>query len=166
MTRAVDSKLVLNLLHKYAEYNPDTGKFICIKTTKGRTVPLGGELGHISKTTGYRYISFMGINFSCHALAYLWMTGEWHENQIDHINHCRTDNSWNNLQISTAQRNQFNRIRQGGVGYHGASGKYRAYITVNGKAHHLGLFLTKEEAQIARDKAYEKIIKNLTDANS
>jgi hypothetical protein len=166
MTRAADPKVILSALKKFADYEPETGKFICINTGKGRSVAIGGELGHISKTNGYRYIIINGLRFSCHALAYLWMIGDWHVDQLDHINHCCTDNRWDNLQVSTAQRNQFNRVRQGGVGFHKASGKYRAYITVNGKAQHLGLFFTKEEAQKAYNAAYIKVVGRLADANT
>jgi len=146
---------VLADLRRFAKYQPETGKFICIATTKGRTVPVGGELGHLGPTTGYLYISIKKIRHTCHALAWLWMTGEWHTKQIDHINQNRTDNRWSNLRQVTPQQNQYNRKRTGGVGFHKASGKWRAYLTVNNKAMHLGLFSTKEEAEAVHLRAYQ-----------
>ena len=40
-----------------------------------------------------------------------------------------------------------------GVSIHRATGKYRAYITINGKSKHLGLFDTLDEACEARENA-------------
>lgn len=46
-----------------------------------------------------------------------------------------------------------------GVTLHKKSGKYMARIRVKGKAIYLGLFKTKEEAGVARDRAVEKYFK-------
>jgi hypothetical protein len=168
MTKQADPVATLQCLKKFAEYEPETGKFICTHTGKGRTVPIGGELGHISKTVGYKYIVINGSRFSCHALAYLWMTGSWYDGQIDHVNGNRTDNRWRNLRVTTSRGNQCNRLKPGGVGYHGASGKWRAYITDNGKAIHLGLFNTEDEARSFHSRAYslrQRAIKSDTNIN-
>ena len=118
----INPKQVLQELKWIAKYEPETGKFICIATSKGRTVSIGNE---------------------------------WPPNYIDHINKDRTDNRWDNLRSVTAQQNQLNRKHSGGVGWHKASGKWRAYLTINCKQKHLGLFSTKEKAQAIHFKAYK-----------
>lgn len=164
MTRQrVDPYETLCQLQEFAEYSPETGKFICIATGKGRSVLIGEQLGHIQKTTGYRYLVIRGNRFSCHALAHLWMKDVWHVGYIDHINGDRDDNRWCNLRVVTAVQNTCN-IRaecRGGTGFHKASGKWRAYINLEGKNKHLGLFLSQEEAQAAYDKAYQNRLKQL-----
>lgn len=40
-----------------------------------------------------------------------------------------------------------------GVSYHKARNKYRAYLTINGKSKHIGLFDTPELAAAAREQA-------------
>lgn len=153
----------LHLLKWFAKYDPETGIFTCIKTSKGRTVPVGQQLGHIQHTTGYRYISIEGNRFSCHALAYLWMEKLWHKKYLDHINGNRDDNRWSNLREVTCQQNMCNTpaAARGGVGFHKASGKWRAYIKIDGKAKHLGLFLTKDEAVAAHNITYQQRLNHL-----
>ena len=158
MTRQANPNDTLLELKCFAIYQPDTGRFICKATGKGRTVKIGDELGHISKTTGYRYIIIHGQRFSCHALAHLWMTGKWHTHNIDHIDNNRANNQWSNLRVVTHRANSYNRKTPGGVGYHKASGKYRAYIVEFGAAKHLGLFSTIEEAKEAHKKARDKVV--------
>lgn len=151
-----EASMVMDMLSEFARYDPQPGKFICTKTGKGRSIPIGGELGHISKTVGYKYIAIAGTRYSCHALAWAWMTGEWNKNQIDHINGNPIDNCWANLREVTAQQNQFNRKKHiGGVGWHKASNKWRAYLNINGQSKHLGLFNSREKAQEVHDIAYE-----------
>jgi hypothetical protein len=73
------------------------------------------------------------------------------ENEIDHINRNRTDNSIGNLQPVTHQQNQFN--KEWGVGYYWREDrqKFQAKIKVNGVQKHLGIFEKEEDAR----KAYE-----------
>jgi hypothetical protein len=73
--------------------------------------------------------------------------------QIDHINHIRTDNRVDNLQIVTNQQNAFNRGNVKGYYFNKTYGKYIAYIKLNQKYHHLGYFDTEEEAATAYQNA-------------
>lgn len=67
---------------------------------------------------------------------------------VDHINHNTLDNRKSNLRIVTKSQNQMN------VNYKGVSemksGKYMAYIKINGKTFNLGCYVDKEEAYFAR----------------
>ena len=78
--------------------------------------------------------------------------------EVDHINHCKTDNRRNNLRICTKIENTRNRLsyknKSGIVGvtkYH--DGKWKAYITVNRKRISLGTYVGKRDAIVARLKA-------------
>jgi hypothetical protein len=77
--------------------------------------------------------------------------------EVDHINTGETlDNRRDNLRIANDSEQQSNQRKSRantsgykGVGFHKQSGKWRAYIGVNYKLIHLGVFLTPEEAHAA-----------------
>jgi hypothetical protein len=71
------------------------------------------------------------------------------EQEIDHINHNRSDNRVENLRIVTAQQNQWNRKDPKGYYFDKRKKKYHATIIVNWKPIFLGLFNTEEEAHQA-----------------
>jgi len=78
---------------------------------------------------------------------------------VDHINHNKLDNRKCNLRICTHQQNSCNSIRKVnntgkmyGVRKHSKYG-WEAYININKKKKHLGLFKKKSEAAEARLKA-------------
>lgn len=93
-------------------------------------------------------------------LAWLYMTGEWPEHQVDHVNMNPQDNSWKNLRAATPSQNRGNRRVQSnswtgvkGVHFREDMKKWMAYISPNGKLKTLGYFSTLEEAKEARSKA-------------
>lgn len=72
---------------------------------------------------------------------------------VDHKDHDPLNNTRSNLRICTYIQNQRNKALNmtgssgfKGVSYHGKSKKWRAYIFINYKQHHIGLFLTEIEA--------------------
>lgn len=80
----------------------------------------------------------------------------------DHISQITLDYRKTNLRVATFGQNRVNgrkrhdvSSRFRGVGFHKASGKWRAYLKVPGEDHsiHLGVFSSEEEAARARDKA-------------
>lgn len=80
---------------------------------------------------------------------------------IDHVDRNKTNNSMSNLRLATRAENVINRdlIVSNTSGFTGVSkfkGKYRAYITVNNKQKHLGVFDTPEEAYKSRVEAERK----------
>jgi hypothetical protein len=83
---------------------------------------------------------------------------------VDHHNHNGLDNRRENLRLCSQSQNLGNTRKAKnnttglkGVGFHKASGKYRASIVQNKKHIHLGLFATAEEAHAAYVRAAEKI---------
>lgn len=94
-------------LKEYLHYSPDTGIFIWVKKTCKKVI-IGKKAGTLN-SKGYIVISINRKLYKAHRLAHLYMTGEWPEDQIDHVNHIRDDNRWFNLEDATNQSNQKNR---------------------------------------------------------
>jgi hypothetical protein len=116
------------------EYDPDTGIFKW-KVNRKRLAKVGTTAGSINGS-GYIHISVDGKLYLAHRLAWFYCFQEWPEKNIDHINGIRTDNRLDNLQDVSQNR-------------------YQAYIKVNGKTIHLGMFDTGEEA-VARVVQYKE----------
>lgn len=120
---------------------------------------LQGELATYSHSSGYLSVCVGKKQLLAHRVIYMMMVGKWPEH-IDHINHIKHDNRWDNLRNITQDVNNRNMPQQIntttgviGVSLHKPTGKYRAYISVDSKAKHLGLFETVEAATAAREAA-------------
>lgn len=105
-----------------------------------------------ARSSGYLVAKLDGKSYRIHRLAWLYVTGTM-PNEIDHVNGIKDDNRWVNLRDATRSQNVANtNKRKGyankskGAGFHKPSGKWQAYITVNGKQRHLGYFNTEDEA--------------------
>lgn len=82
-----------------------------------------------------------------------FLTGAKPNDIVDHIDRNPLNNTLPNLRICTKQTNAINtavrvdnRTGYKGVSYHKKGEKFRAYIVINGKQIHLGLFDTAEQA--------------------
>lgn len=135
----------------------ERGRFFWHKPGKGRRPGL--QVGAFD-VHGYGQINFKKQLYKEHRLVWLFITGEWPKGQIDHLNHDRRDNRFENLREVTNQENHFNRPLQKtnksgvpGVWLDERMGKYRAFINVNGKRFELGFFEEKEAAIAARQEA-------------
>lgn len=98
--------------------------------------------------------------YMAHRLAWLYVTGTWPINHVDHINGNRSDNRFANLRAATSRENARNsRMRANnacgykGVHYKKQLNKFVAQIHVDGRVYHLGVFGTAEEAHAAYCKA-------------
>jgi len=102
---------------------------------------------------GYRCISIGNKQYMVHLIIWMLVMGRPPEQQIDHKNRERTDNSWNNLREATPSQNQRNNGCVGPSGFKGASiaknNKFNALIRVGPKMRYLGTFATAEEAHAA-----------------
>lgn len=146
--RALTAEMVRSLLH----YDPITGLF-ARRVKTNNAVLIGVRAG--SKVNGYIFIKIFGIRYAAHRLAWLLVYGIWPIGRIDHINRIGSDNRIANLREATASQNTANSACRSdndsglkGVALH-TSGRWRARCRVNGVAHHLGMFDTKEEAHAA-----------------
>jgi hypothetical protein len=145
--------LTAERVREVLNYDPETGIFTWRKKT-GRKAKIGKAAGVIH-SSGRVFMSVDGHKSFGHRIAWLHVTGEWPAEgmTIDHINGDPSDNRWCNLRLATRSQNQANRRPNcnsssgvKGVEWHPQSGKWRAKIGINRKAHHIGLFTSKEEA--------------------
>lgn len=148
------NKLSHEELKRLLHYNPETGIFTWLNT-RG-SVKAGKKAGRTHRGRNYQRIRINGVIYQSHRLAWLYMTGKWPENQIDHINGIKDDNRFHNLREATNSQNSFNKKARSdsGTGYkcvswHRKSRKYAAYIRIKGRQVHLGTFDTPEEAHEA-----------------
>jgi len=94
------------ILKSILSYSEDTGDFIWLSTSKGKTAgKIAGGFGY-----GYRRIMINYISYQAHRLSWLYVYGEWPD-KIDHINHDRADNRIENLRsVSVGINNKNKRI--------------------------------------------------------
>ena len=128
-----------------------TGHFTWLKTNS-KKMKIGDRAGCI-RIDGYRSIKINGKTYLEHRLVWLFHHGYFPSKDIDHINGDKTDNRICNLREATPAENgqNFGKFKNNTTGFTGASfhkrtGKWQAQISKNGKAIHLGLFNTPEEA--------------------
>ena len=148
------------LLNAELLYSPDTGIFTWIHSGRGQTKRAGAPAGS-AHSGGYVRIKVLGMTFFAHRLAYLFMVGEWPENDIDHINGVRDDNRWANLRAATRSENRRNCVGQPGrrvspfkgVTTEHRSKRFKAQITVDGETIKLGHFDQESDAAIAYRQA-------------
>lgn len=161
----ITAEYVRSRLH----YDPDTGVF----TWKPKPVrfeysridnawnsrEVGTVAGGPSKH-GALAISIDNVHYASHRLAWLYMTGEWPPQGIDHKNGIPSDNRWENLRPAGQSENAQNTaIRSDntsghtGVSWSNQAGKWYAYINVRGKMRGLGYHVDKQDAINAYLKA-------------
>lgn len=146
----------VSALRSVLYYEPLTGVFIW----QGRppwAAPNWNWTGKVAgaKVNGYMAIKVNYRRYYAHRLAWLYMTGQWPTEQIDHINLDRADNRWVNLRAATAQQNIRNRnvMRTSTTGIKGVyrhRKRYRALIGIDGKQVNLGHFEDAKQAAAVR----------------
>lgn len=173
-------QLTQEIVRELLDYNPETGKLTWknrdgkwFKDTEKRTATHSCNqwnsknanteaFRNISKTTGHKCGSIFYKLYKSHRIIWLWQTGEWPKEQIDHINRIRHDNRWINLREVSNLENQKNKNPQknnssgrNGV-YKLPNGDYQVSIGVNGKSVYIGYAHSFEEAVALREKADKK----------
>lgn len=147
-------------LKELLHYDPETGIFINKISRGGQKV--GAVSGGIMPgyCGGYIRIRLDQRRYLAHRLAWLYMTGNLPEKQIDHINHVRGDNRFSNLRESTQAENtrnasmcHLNKSGKTGVYFHKKNMKWAAQIGHGSNKEYLGSFDYKHEAISARKQA-------------
>ena len=151
------SSLTQERLKTLFDYNPITGQFTRKVKIKHRAA---GTLVGTPGTRGYLQCSVDGEVHKVHRLAWLYVYGVWPTGQIDHINHVTSDNRIVNLRDVSCAENHQNRARKTksasgylGVTWHKRDKRWQAYIELDGKSTHLGLFQNLADAVAARQQA-------------
>jgi hypothetical protein len=143
----LNSERLKNLL----SYDQDTGVFTWL-VNRSKLAKAGYEAGTKKHHTGYKYITIDGKQYNASRLAFLYMTGSFPINEMDHKNRVRDDNRWDNLRESDRLANIINQgmLKNNTSGIKGVSfdkycNKYRAFINI-GKRKFLGRFSDKISA--------------------
>lgn len=152
---------------EHLDYDPETG-WLTWKRLKEynrhdrqfNTKFAGKRAGTID-IHGYRQLKLNKKVYYAHRIIWLWWTGEWPKEQIDHINGIPDDNRISNLRDVTHFKNQQNRTKPNknnksghiGIDYCKRENKWRARFMVEGKVNNLGLFSSLESAKLAYESA-------------
>lgn len=135
-------------LKELLHYNHDTGIFTW-KSCVGRWghIQAGTEAGTLNGK-GYRSIKIDGTWYLGHRLVFLYVTGSFPINDVDHGDHVRNNNKWSNISNATQRENSKNQSKSKsnksgvtGVHWNKSRKKWIAQIRAeNGKILHLGSF--------------------------
>lgn len=142
--------LTIERLKEVLNYDPETGEFVW-KKWRERSGPKAA--GCISEW-GYRRIKIDLRNYRAARLAWFYMTGEWPDDEVDHINLMPSDDRWCNLRSASKKENCSNKgvrkdNKSGFKGVYSFEGKFRAAFL--GK--HLGTYERIENAALAYNLA-------------
>ena len=165
MPKPLPPKEVLTSL---LDYSPETGILIWRLRHEEKTNPpktfnasfAGTRAGNPYGKSRHWQINVLGKRYLAHRVIWAMHTGKTVFNEIDHINGDAEDNRLANLREVSHRGNMINRKLPKsnssgniGVAWHKQAGKWRAYITVDGRQISLGLFGSIEEASAARNAA-------------
>lgn len=138
-------------IRELLDYNPETGA-LTWRVRKANCVHVGDAFGTVNKL-GYRRGVIDNKSYHAHRLIWLWMTGAWPTDGVDHLNGDKIDNRWANLRnatVSVNTRNQKRGGRKSATGVLGVTpgkaGRFRVTIRVGGKNLYFGTHDTIEQA--------------------
>lgn len=141
------------------DYDPLTGVFTWLPYPEGGDWfrdNLEGRRAGTCRATGYRQISLDGIAIAEHRLAWFYHYGVWPKDELDHIDRDRAHNAIANLREATRSQNLANRAANSrsksgvkGVRQDQRTGKWIAYIYVDGKSSVIGRYENENDARDA-----------------
>jgi hypothetical protein len=138
-------RITLERLRELLHYDPETGHWKWVAKRPG--VKAGAFAGTVNKVDGYLRIMIDGHLYLAQVLAWVWMTGEWPTDEVDHKDTDRSNGRWANLRLATHQQNQWNAGRRRnntsgfkGVHWHPQHKKWQARLAFGGKRQNLGLY--------------------------
>ena len=150
-------------LKEVLHYCPETGVFTWLVGGSGRSGR--GAVAGSFKTNGragklYGRITIRRREYLMHRLAFLYMTGDFPEDQVDHEDGNGLNNVWSNLRAVTRTENSKN-VRKTRANTSGTTGvcwdkrsrRWYAYLGHNSRHMNLGQFHNKEDAIAAREAA-------------
>src|SRR5215467_12123212 len=126
MRKRSRAQLTAAMLRDNVTYHPDSGEF-WTKPRRIGTVQFFGKRRDPAVTLTLKGKDGKWRKYYAHILAWLWMTGEWPREEIDHIHNDPTDNRWKELREATHTENNRNKDFRGrnkfvGASFHKASG--------------------------------------------
>lgn len=153
--------LTAQRLRELLHYDPETGVFTWIASPR-KSIAAGAEAGCVPKPGRkgkYIVITIDKSHHYAHRLAWLYVTGGWPTNNIDHKNGDRFDNRFANLRDVSQRVNRENQTVcnrnnvLGVLGVRKIGMRFYSKIRARGKVHALGGYPTPEEAHDAYMRA-------------
>lgn len=162
-------ELTQEIVRDLLDYNPETGElshrirprnwFSSDRSCNTWNARYAGEKALSSlNTNGYLHGPLLGRMYRAHRIIFLWMTGDWPE-EIDHVNHNRTDNRWINISNKNHVENSKNQsLSKGntsghiGISWNEYRQKWRARAKVNYRDIFIGYFEDFKNAVAAREE--------------
>lgn len=164
-------------LHNLLRYEPETGRLYWRERTPDMfSGPLAAREAHRFNTRfagkevtskfaeGYGRVNINNATYLAHRVAWAMAYGEWPSAHLDHINGVRSDNRIENLRLSTPLENARNRTinrnnKSGcsGVFWRERNEHWQANIRHLGRTIHLGCFVEKFDAVLARLQAERQL---------
>ena len=154
--------LTVEYLRSRLSYDPDTGEFRWLPYAgmpNNWAARFVGKIAGSPKPENRIIIRLRMKPYKAHRLAWLYMTGEWPEEEVDHWDGDGYNNRWCNLREATSQQQNFNQRvhKDSKSGIKGVQrnvkGLWFSRIHKCGRTIHLGTFLTSEAAAEAYNKA-------------
>jgi hypothetical protein len=137
---------------------------------KGRRGVVHGIKAGCVGSHGYVVVKAYRIPYLAHRIAWLIMTGEWPEQEVDHINGNKADNRWDNLRLATHGQNVANSgARRGGLKgayWHKRSSRWQSQIWDHGRIRHLGYFDNERDAHLAYVNAAQTVFGEFANAGA
>lgn len=147
------------------DYDAKTGA-LSWRVSPNNRIKIGSQAGGLNPVTGYLHVKVLKRNRLAHRIIWdmhnpenIVLPGE----EIDHINHDKTDNRIENLRKVSGAVNQRNRPQHcdntsgiTGVCWYKRYKCWRVQIRANGKPKHIGYFENFEDAVAARKAAEVK----------
>ena len=152
-TKRIVVGLTQEILKEHIHYDPIAGRFVWEKP-RALWMKVGDPAGTVD-AHGALVIGLHGKKHYAHRLAWLYMTGRWPRNVIDHKDGDASNNRFANLRDVQRYANQQNTKRRPkgakrdlpfGVTMTTQSERFMTRIRVRGKEIYLGCFGTPEEA--------------------
>lgn len=155
----IQQSLTQELVQSLFIYDSVSGLLIN-RVNKGKA--LAGAISGTVHKNGTIYVRVLGKKEIAHRIIWLYVNG-YLPVEIDHIDHNRSNNAWNNLREVNHAQNMLNKpiyknskTKCSGISIDKRCGKYRAYIQVNCKQKGLGYFDTLEQAIAVRSTALKE----------
>lgn len=135
-------------------YDEETGELRLRRSTREKKP---GWLATQEHGRSYLTVEIEGKQYRAHRIIWLMKTG-YEPDEIDHINHIRSDNRWCNLRNVSSREQKLNLSRyktntSGATGVRCVKNRFQARIYINKKDIVLGTFSTFDEALAARKAA-------------
>lgn len=142
-------KITQARLKEVLNYDPETGLFSWVERARGR---------QFDKPPGcykfrYVHIRIDNVQYYAHMLAWLYVTGEYPEFELDHKDTNKKNNKFDNLRPATKSENGWNKNLMSnntsgikGVNWDKQLSKWKVGSQYKNKRYHLGYFDDIEEA--------------------